>query len=97
MRHEVLLVAPLHAGTLAELDVAGAVDVLVAACPGGAATRGLIGRAVLEAPGPHGFFVSVARGSVVDGPARSNCCRAAGSAAPDAMCSSTSRTCRQRC
>jgi lactate dehydrogenase-like 2-hydroxyacid dehydrogenase len=46
--------------------LAGAVDVLVAACPGGAATRGLIGRAVLEALGPRGFFVNIARGSVVD-------------------------------
>jgi lactate dehydrogenase-like 2-hydroxyacid dehydrogenase len=42
------------------------VDVLVAACPGGDATRGLISRAVLEALGPRGFFVNVARGSVVD-------------------------------
>jgi lactate dehydrogenase-like 2-hydroxyacid dehydrogenase len=42
------------------------VDVLVAACPGGAATRGLISRAVLEALGPRGFFVNIARGSVVD-------------------------------
>jgi len=49
--------------------LAGAVDVLVAACPGGAATRGLISRAVLEALGPHGFFVNIARGSVVDEPA----------------------------
>ena len=46
--------------------LAGAVDVLVAACPGGAATRGLISRAVLEALGPGGFFVNIARGSVVD-------------------------------
>jgi lactate dehydrogenase-like 2-hydroxyacid dehydrogenase len=41
------------------------VDVLIAACPGGAATRGLISRAVLEALGP-GVFVNIARGSVVD-------------------------------
>jgi hypothetical protein len=46
--------------------LAGAVDVLVAACPGGAATRGLISRAVLEALGPRGIFVNIARGSVVD-------------------------------
>lgn len=46
--------------------LAGAVDVLVAACPGGAATRGLISRSVLEALGPRGFFVNIARGSVVD-------------------------------
>jgi lactate dehydrogenase-like 2-hydroxyacid dehydrogenase len=42
------------------------VDVLVAACPGGTATRGLISRAVLEALGTDGVFVNIARGSVVD-------------------------------
>ncbi len=47
------------------LALAHSVDVLVAACPGGAATRGLISRAVLEALGP-GVFVNIARGSVVD-------------------------------
>ena len=41
-------------------------DVLIAACPGGAATRGVISRAVLEALGPQGHFVNIARGSVVD-------------------------------
>lgn len=45
------------------------VDVLVAACPGGAATRGLVNRAVLEALGPTGAFINIARGSVVDEPA----------------------------
>ena len=42
------------------------VDVLIAACPGGAATRGLISRAVLQALGPRGVFINIARGSVVD-------------------------------
>jgi lactate dehydrogenase-like 2-hydroxyacid dehydrogenase len=41
-------------------------DVLIAACPGGAATKGLVSRAVLEALGPRGHFVNIARGSVVD-------------------------------
>lgn len=44
-------------------------DVLVAACPGGAATRGIISREVIEALGPQGVFVNIARGSVVDEPA----------------------------
>lgn len=48
------------------LALARSVDVLVAACPGGAATRGLISRAVLQALGPKGVFVNIARGSVVD-------------------------------
>jgi lactate dehydrogenase-like 2-hydroxyacid dehydrogenase len=41
-------------------------DVLVLACPANAATRHLIGAAVLEALGPKGYLVNVARGSVVD-------------------------------
>lgn len=41
-------------------------DVLVAACPGGPATHRLISRAALEALGPDGVFVNIARGSVVD-------------------------------
>ncbi len=45
------------------------VDVLVAACPGGEATRGVISRAVIEALGPTGVFVNISRGSVVDEPA----------------------------
>ena len=45
------------------------VDVLIAACPGGAATKGIINRAVLDALGAKGTFVNIARGSVVDEPA----------------------------
>jgi lactate dehydrogenase-like 2-hydroxyacid dehydrogenase len=44
-------------------------DVLMVACPGGEATRGLVNRAVIEALGPRGFIVNIARGSVVDEPA----------------------------
>lgn len=45
------------------------VDVLIAACPGGEATRGLVSRAVIDALGPRGYFVNISRGSVVDEPA----------------------------
>jgi hydroxypyruvate reductase len=45
------------------------VDFLVAACPGGEATKGLVSRAVLEALGPTGIFVNISRGSVADQPA----------------------------
>lgn len=41
-------------------------DVLVVITAGGAATRHLIDRAVLDALGPEGFLVNVSRGSVVD-------------------------------
>lgn len=45
------------------------VDVLALTCTGGAETRGLVSSAVLEALGPEGYLVNVARGSVCDEPA----------------------------
>jgi lactate dehydrogenase-like 2-hydroxyacid dehydrogenase len=48
------------------LDMARDVDTLVVAVPGGAATRHLVDADVLEALGPDGVLVNVARGSVVD-------------------------------
>ena len=44
-------------------------DVLIAACPGGAATYRIVSREALKALGPEGVFVNIARGSVVDQPA----------------------------
>ena len=49
--------------------LAKASDVVIVACPGGEATRGLVSRAVIDAIGPKGFLVNIARGSVVDEPA----------------------------
>ena len=49
--------------------LAAAVDFLVVITPGGAATRGMIDAKVLQALGPQGYLVNVARGSVVDQPA----------------------------
>jgi lactate dehydrogenase-like 2-hydroxyacid dehydrogenase len=49
--------------------LAKASDVIIAACPGGEATRGLVSRAVIDAIGPKGFLVNISRGSVVDEPA----------------------------
>ena len=49
--------------------LAKACDVVIAACPGGEATRGLVSRAVIDAIGPKGYFVNISRGSVVDEPA----------------------------
>ena len=48
------------------LELAGQADVLILSCPGGEATRNLVGRAVLERLGRDGYLVNVARGSVVD-------------------------------
>ncbi len=44
-------------------------DFLMVACPGGAATRGLISAAVIDALGPDGTLINIARGTVVDEPA----------------------------
>jgi hydroxypyruvate reductase len=44
-------------------------DFLVVAASGGPATRGLVDRKVLDALGPNGILINVARGSVVDEPA----------------------------
>ena len=46
--------------------MAGDVDWLVCIAPGGAATRGIISRKVLEALGAKGCLVSIGRGSSVD-------------------------------
>lgn len=45
------------------------VDILAPVVPGGAATEGLISREVLSALGAQGYFINIARGSVVDEPA----------------------------
>jgi lactate dehydrogenase-like 2-hydroxyacid dehydrogenase len=44
-------------------------DFLMVACKGGQDTRGLISAAVMDALGPEGTLINVARGSVVDEPA----------------------------
>jgi lactate dehydrogenase-like 2-hydroxyacid dehydrogenase len=41
-------------------------DIVMVACPGGEATRNLVNAAVIDAIGPKGFLVNIARGSVVD-------------------------------
>lgn len=48
------------------LRLAGESDILVVIVPGGEETRGLVSREVIEALGPGGVLVNVARGSVVD-------------------------------
>jgi lactate dehydrogenase-like 2-hydroxyacid dehydrogenase len=44
------------------------VDWLVVIAPGGRGTEGIVSRAVLEALGPEGWLVNMARGSLVDEP-----------------------------
>jgi lactate dehydrogenase-like 2-hydroxyacid dehydrogenase len=48
------------------LDMARDVDTLIAIVPGGPETKHMIDAKVLEALGPNGVFINVARGSVVD-------------------------------
>jgi lactate dehydrogenase-like 2-hydroxyacid dehydrogenase len=51
------------------LDMARDVDTLIVIVPGGAATKNMIDAKVLEALGPDGIVINVARGSVIDEPA----------------------------
>ena len=51
------------------IDLARGSDILVVACRAEAANRGLISAEVIEAVGPKGLIVNVARGSLVDEPA----------------------------
>lgn len=48
------------------VDLAASVDVLIVIVPGGDATRGLVSAEVLDALGPTGVLINVARGEVVD-------------------------------
>lgn len=49
-------------------DLAAGCDLLVVALPGGPGTERLVDREVLDALGPRGYLVNIARGSVVDEP-----------------------------
>ena len=48
------------------IELAANSDFLVIACNGGAATKHLVSRKVLQALGPNGYVVNVSRGSVLD-------------------------------
>ena len=48
------------------VDMAARSDVLMVITPGGPATRHLVSAAVMDALGPEGILINVARGSVVD-------------------------------
>ncbi|MEL6521688.1 MAG: 2-hydroxyacid dehydrogenase [Pseudomonadota bacterium] len=48
------------------IEMARDADILIVITPGGAATRHLVDRRVLDALGPEGTLINVARGSVVD-------------------------------
>ena len=48
------------------LQMATNVDVLVAACPGGAETHHIVNQKILKALGPEGFLINISRGSVIN-------------------------------
>jgi lactate dehydrogenase-like 2-hydroxyacid dehydrogenase len=50
------------------VSLAKASDVLLVAAPGGAETKNIVNAAVLDALGPEGFLVNIARGTLVDEP-----------------------------
>ena len=50
------------------VDLARESDILIVAASAGPESRNMVGRAVIEALGPEGLLVNVARGSVVDEP-----------------------------
>ena len=56
-----------HYASLTEM--ARDVDILMVIAPGGEATRGIVSREVMEALGPAGTLINVARGTLVDEPA----------------------------
>lgn len=51
------------------VQMARDVDFMIVICPGGPETKGIVNKAVIEALGPEGYLINVARGSVVDEPA----------------------------
>jgi len=51
------------------VEMARAVDCLMVTCLGGPTTAGLVSREVIDALGPKGWLINVARGSVIDQPA----------------------------
>lgn len=51
------------------VEMAKAVDTLIVITPGGASTANLVNAEVMQALGPRGIIVNVARGSVIDEPA----------------------------
>jgi lactate dehydrogenase-like 2-hydroxyacid dehydrogenase len=50
-------------------EMAGACDILMVAAPGGPETRKIVDARILDALGPTGILINIARGTVVDEPA----------------------------
>ncbi len=76
-------------------ELAAAVDSLIVVVPGGPSTAGLVDAEVLEALGPEGVLINIARGRWSTRTPWSPRSRAAGSEGPDSTSTATSRTCRR--
>ena len=72
------------------VELARWADFLIVATVGGAGTRHLVNQEVLEALGPKGIVVNIARGPVIDETALVAALEAGSSAGPRWTCSSTS-------
>jgi lactate dehydrogenase-like 2-hydroxyacid dehydrogenase len=57
------------------IELARRSDFLMVACKGGEETRDLISARVIDALGPEGTLINIARGSVIDEPAMIECLR----------------------
>ncbi len=79
------------------VDLAGVSDFLVVSAAGGRGSRGIVDAAVLDALGPEGVLVNVARGSVVANRRWLRRWSRAGWAAPAWTSSPTNPRCRRRC
>jgi len=94
-RNAVADVAWAHEPSLIEL--AKWADFLVVITAGGAGTRHMVNAQVLDALGPQGFIVNVARGTVSDEAALMRPCRKSASPVQAWMFSKTNRACPKRC
>jgi lactate dehydrogenase-like 2-hydroxyacid dehydrogenase len=63
-RHQQVAAPFLYYPTL--IGMAKACDILMVAAPGGAGTRHIVNREIIEAVGPAGIIVNVSRGSLID-------------------------------
>jgi lactate dehydrogenase-like 2-hydroxyacid dehydrogenase len=63
-RHQQVAAPFLYYPTL--IGMAKACDILMVAAPGGAGTRHIVDREIIEAVGPEGIIVNVSRGSLID-------------------------------
>ena len=75
------------------VELARQSDILMVACKGGPETQHLVSAAVIDALGPKGTLINVARGTVVDEPALIKALAEGGSASRRSTCSTSETAC----